>query len=213
MSKSRITGIQRQPRSRERYSVSINGEYALTVSEHTLADLGIRDGQSIDPGMFNEIRAAEEARRAFEAALRILRSRDHTAGEVRVKLGGKGYESQTVEKVVHRLQELGLINDRRFVREWVSESLDHRPAGREKLVHDLQQKGVDRATIDEVLSTLMDETAEITMAQKLARKLMTKSDGCTTHTTLARIADSLRRRGFAEDTIETVLCDLGKAIE
>ena len=204
-----ITEIRKQAKRRDRYSVFVDNEFAFSVAEETLARLGLQEGQTIDLAKVNEIVAADNEAKAFAAALRYLSLRDRSAEELRRKLGEKGYDEQAVTNTLNRLAKLGYLDDVRFAQSWVRRSLEQRPTGRRKLRNDLLQKGIDRDTVDQIVSASLDETQERELAMRLARQKMglagNKVDGPAAK---QKIASLLYRRGFDWETIEAVVHEL-----
>lgn len=205
MDKSEITGIEVDNPARGRYKVFLDGAYAFTLHERALAELGLKVGQAVNARSLDQIAKSEEESRAFETALRFLKSRNRTAGEIDEKLGKQGYEEQTVAKVVERLQELGLVDDAQYVEWWICHSLNHRSVGRIKLAQELMLKGLDRAVIEEKLPTLFPEDREMELAIRLAKA---KSGGelrAVDSKSKSRLAAMLCRRGFSYDLVEAAL--------
>lgn len=87
----------------------------------------------------------------LEAAARFLEARSRSVAEVRRRLGRAGYRSDLVEGAIERLTELGILDDEAFGRAWVESRDRARPRGEIALRRELSLKGVDRATVDELL--------------------------------------------------------------
>ncbi len=88
----------------------------------------------------------------LEAAARFLEARSRSVGEVRRRLTGAGYRAELVEGAIERMTELGMLDDETFARAWVESRDRARPRGERAIREELRLKGVDRASIDLVLS-------------------------------------------------------------
>lgn len=86
------------------------------------------------------------------AAARFLEARPRSVTEVRRRLHGQGYPDPLVEVVLDRLVDLGLLDDTAFARLWVESRDRAHPRGERALRMELQEKGVARAVVDEVLA-------------------------------------------------------------
>ena len=134
----------------------------------------------------------------LEAAARFLEVRSRSVAEVRRRLTSAGYQPDLVEGAVSRLLDLGLIDDEAFERSWVESRDRARPRGERAIRQELGMKGVDRTTIDLVLSERRDAAAgvpsdggEVAMSpdQAAAERLLARNAR-----SLARVADPRQRR-------------------
>ena len=87
----------------------------------------------------------------LEAAARFLEARSRSVVEVRRRLGRAGYRSELVEGAIARMTELGMLDDAAFGRAWLESRDRARPRGEIALRRELALKGVDRATVDDLL--------------------------------------------------------------
>lgn len=97
-----------------------------------------------------------------------------------------------------RLTELGYLDDAAFARSFVDWRKGSR--GRRAMASELAARGVPRDVASAVLAEL-DGEAELEAARRAAGRL----SGGATELDLAKAAGRLRRRGFGESTIRTVL--------
>lgn len=134
----------------------------------------------------------------LEAAARFLEARSRSITEVRRRLGRAGYRSELVEGAIIRLTDLGVLDDEAFGRAWLESRDRARPRGEIALRRELALKGVEKATIDELLDERRvravgsgdvadGEVVDVDLAA--ARRLLERNDR-----TLARVADPRVRR-------------------
>jgi regulatory protein len=176
--------------------------------------------------------AAAQARRAhraevtdadvvMEAAAVFLAVRPRSVAETRRRLRHLGYPPALCDEVVDRLVQLGYLDDRAFASAWVESRDRARPRGIVALRQELQQKGVARDIVDEILSqrsavaagtisSAADGAAGASGADVLAaRRLLERRASA-----LRREADTRRRRhkayallarhGFTPDVCQEV---------
>jgi regulatory protein len=153
------------------------------------------------PASFAERRArkaeVDDPAVVLEAAAVFLEPRARSVEEVRRRLTGAGYRSELVERAITRMLELGMLDDDSFARAWVESRDRARPRGDRALRQELAVKGVDRATVDLVLSERReaiagiptDDGETVTPDQLAADRLITRNAR-----SLARIADPRQRR-------------------
>jgi regulatory protein len=134
---------------------------------------------------------------------RLLARRSRSRNELEGRLVGAGFESEIVTAALGRLAQLGLIDDAAFARRWVDERAVAKGYGADKLVAELEAKGVDHDLAREAVLELDSDEAQraATVALKLASRVA--------HRPLAAqasaLAGMLLRRGFCEESTEAAI--------
>jgi regulatory protein len=142
--------------------------------------------------------AVDEPQVVLEAAARFLEARSRSITEVRRRLGRAGYRSELVEGAIERLTDLGVLDDEAFGRAWLESRDRARPRGEIALRRELALKGVEKATIDDLLDERRvravgsrdgsdGEVVDVDLAA--ARRLLVRNERA-----LARVADPRVRR-------------------
>jgi regulatory protein len=187
-----ITAVERNARRRARVDVYIDGERRFDVSRELAKSRGLLPGRTIDAAAIYEIVAADQRKRAMDAATSMLARRPRSEREVRRRLGRGRFPSALIEETVARLHELKLIDDTEFARSW-AESRDHfSPRGRRLMVQELRARGVDADTARGAVLDLDDADAAYRLASRRARSLAALGYD----TFRSRLASLLQRRGF-----------------
>ncbi|HKN85732.1 MAG TPA: regulatory protein RecX [Nitrospiraceae bacterium] len=126
------------------------------------------------------------------AALRYLARRPRTIAHMKAYLARIGASPGGVRAAIAKFQRLGYLDDDAYARRWARDRLARKPMGRERLEHELGTHGLEAHTIAVTVEELYGETSERDLALKLAgSRAVTPS--------------FLRRRGFSEETIESVM--------
>jgi len=94
-------------------------------------------------------------RKAKEAALTYLSFRARARQEVEDRLREKGFDENTIRSAIERLEELRLIDDAEFAREWIRSRQRKGPVGRRRLLLELRDKGVSEDVVDSALDELL----------------------------------------------------------
>lgn len=198
----KITALEIQQGNPERVNVYIDGEFAFGLNILDAAHL--RKDQELSPAEIVRLKDKDQTVQAFERAIRFLGHRPRSRTEVQRRLASQGYPETTIEKVLDRLTELEYLNDRAFARYWVENRQEFSPRGRRALAYELQQKGISRAVIDEVLTEIDSLGAAYEAAQKKARSLR----GKPTRQIQERLAGFLLRRGFDYEVSRQVVAQI-----
>jgi len=186
-----ITALTAQKRNPNRVNVYLDETFAFGLAAITAASLRI--GQVLTPADIETLQTADELENAKQSALRFIGYRPRSLAEVRDNLRGKGFEEGTIEQAITRLQELGLLDDTAFARYWVEQRETFKPRSPLALRQELQQKGVGREVIEEILNEV-DETA---VARLAAQKQASRWQNLPEEEFKTKLGSYLQRRGFS----------------
>lgn len=82
----------------------------------------------------------------------------------------KGFLPETIEAVLAKLADQGLVDDRKFARNWVASRVRRAPRSRRLLACELRRKGVDAVTVESVLSDLDDRLLALACIERRQRQ-------------------------------------------
>ena len=96
----------------------------------------------------------DRLQRALELGYRYLNRRDRTVGEMRRHLARQGVDRHTTDETIATLSEQGYLNDARFARLLAEDKRELEQWGRERIERTLLERGIDRALVDETLTSM-----------------------------------------------------------
>lgn len=201
----KITSILRQKKNPNRYSVFIDYKYSFGISDETLLKSGLKDGMELSQADIDRISGDEQNSKAFESALNLLEYRSRSKKELRDKLARKKLSPDVIDKALERVERIGYLNDGQFAREF-AQGLIAKGKGPILIRTELIRKGIDRETIDDIMSGIK-ETSEslIENAKALVEKKLKQLKGKEPDVIARRLTGFLARRGFSPDSIRTIL--------
>jgi len=195
-----ITDIRPQ-KSRRRWNIFLDGQFAFPVSAEVALKTGLKVGQRLEPSQIEALTSAQTAQSCLEVALRYLNYRPRSEQELRQRLSQHGFNQETVSQTVQRLQEMGQVNNLAFAQFWVENRQAFRPRSQLRLRRELQAKGIERETVETVVSGLDDEEN----AYRIAQKKRINWDGSDTRLWRRRMGAYLSRQGFSYGVIRDTL--------
>lgn len=134
---------------------------------------------------------------AREYCLNLLTARPLTRAELHKKLLGRGYEEDIAERVLNRLDEVGLIDDAAVAEVWVRSRHNYQGLARKALSIELRRKGVADEVAAEAVSAV-DAEAEEERARDLVRKKLRGTVPSDEVTVIRRLVGMLARKGYGE---------------
>jgi len=205
----KITAIQRQKRNPHRYSIFVDGEFAVGVDEQVMVDLGLRPQQSVNTETLEQIATEEQISQARAAAMRLLEYRPRSRGELTRRLHQQGFDSQTISRVIDRLVELDLVNDERFARQMIQSLTRSRNLGKQAIFEKLRQAGISRELAEAVIEQELADYDESQQAREAVEKYLPRLADIEPASQRRRLYGYLRRRGFSYEVIRQVIAAVG----
>lgn len=133
---------------------------------------------------------------ARTTVLRKLAVQARTRHELAKALTARQVPEDVAHQVLDRFEQVGLINDATFARDWVESRQQRRHLSASALRRELQRKGVDREIVDTAVGEVASED-ELRAARALAEKKLRAVTGLPREVQYRRLAGALARRGFS----------------
>jgi regulatory protein len=141
-------------------------------------------------------------------ALKVLSGRAHSIGELREKLRRRAERISDIDEIVHRLKELGYLDDRRFAESFATARLSNEGFGRGRVIQDLRQRRVAPALAEKTVGKVYEEVDDQVLIEEWIRRKyrMTPREGLfQEEKDLAAAYRRLLRAGFRTGTIVSAL--------
>jgi regulatory protein len=140
---------------------------------------------------------AEQRRRTFERAVKLLAAKPRSVAELRERLlRGRNTNEEIVQTVISRLQEYGYLNDERFAFGYASSKVKQKPVGRRRLERDLKFKKVESSVANEALELVYAETSEEQLIDQAIAKRLRIRGRPKNRAEAKSLFDHLLRQGF-----------------
>lgn len=204
---SRITAITRKRQNPLLATVFVNGKAEATLAGDSVSRLGLAVGQRWDDATRDKVQHAAVYEKAHRAALTRLSQRPYTTHKLTGKLRQLKYEDDVVARVIERLTETGLLDDRAYGEALIRTTVARKPAGSRLLRAKLLQHGLSLALADRLVEEAKPQADQaVDQAASLARqKLKTMAPRLDAFARKRRLWGALARRGFDSDTIQSAL--------
>ncbi|WEV51710.1 recombination regulator RecX [Lactobacillus sp. ESL0731] len=151
-----ITKVSSQKRP-GRYNIFLDGQYAFSASEQTVAEFMLLKGQELTPDELAAVKKFDVSSKATALASNYLSYQARTVYEVLQYLQKHGIEDEAAQNAVSQLSAMGFLDDRKYVTLSIKQSLRSGTDGPLTLTRKLTQKGIDPAIIQEELAEVADE--------------------------------------------------------
>ena len=160
---------------------------------------------SVDDMQMND--NEEVLKKAKGYALRLLKLRPRSKGELESKMAGKGYAQAVIIDVLDALTQMGFIDDTAFAKAWLQYSLN-RPMGFRRVERELIEKGIPKDVIRGHWDEVKEGYDELEVVRTLAKKRARQYNNVDPLKRKKRVMDYLSRRGFQLDVIMKVIKEI-----
>ncbi|MFI7587628.1 regulatory protein RecX [Spongisporangium articulatum] len=130
-----------------------------------------------------------------EIALRQLSMGPRTRAQLATSLRRKGIPEPAVEAVLDRFEEVQLVDDGEFARQWVESRHHGRGLARRALAHELRQRGVEGELVKQAVAQVAPED-ELAAARELVRRRAPGMARDDPQRRVRRLAGMLARKGY-----------------
>ncbi len=145
---------------------------------------------------------ADNEYRAWRKALELVARREHSTGELKIKLMQRGFGSAGIDAVCEILQTEGLLDDQRFARMYAENRLRRKPEGPLLLEQRLRAKGISAGIARSVLGEVCTPEAINEAIERLVERIKrTRGDDPQ------MLQHELKRKGFAYHHISSYFND------
>jgi len=175
----------------------LDDRFACSLETETVIKEGLQVGQELSASQIGALTRSNHFYRCLNAAIHFLSYRPRSEFEVKERLLRRDFDNNTVEAVIAKLREQGLVDDAAFAQFWKENRDSFSPRSQWLTKLELRQKGVTDDLIDQVTNTIDDDDSAYRAALSKARSLP-KSDYKGFR---RRLGEFLKRRGFGYGVI------------
>jgi regulatory protein len=125
-----------------------------------------------------------------------LTGRARSRSDLAAKLAQRNVPDAIATRLLDRFEEVGLVDDAAFAREWVAQRHTGRGLARRALAQELRRKGIDDDVAKEALEAVEDDD-EVEVARTLVRRKLRSVRGLETDKATRRLVGMLARKGHS----------------
>ena len=125
-----------------------------------------------------------------------LTGRARTRSELATKLSSRNVPDDIAGRLLDRFEEVGLVDDAAFAREWVEQRQSGRGLARRALAMELRRKGIDDETAKEALDEIEPDD-EVEAARTLVRAKLRSVRNLDRDKAVRRLVGMLARKGHS----------------
>ena len=193
----KITAIRAGRGRGKRVNVFLDGKFAFSLEAEVAVKEDLQVEQELSVGQIEALARSDHFHRCLNAAAHYLSYRPRSESELRERLYRRGFGDNSVEAVIAKIKEQGLVDDTAFAQFWKDNRESFSPRSQWLTRLELRRKGIAKEIIDQVVDVIDDDESAYRAALSKARGL-SQSDYQSFR---RRLGGYLRRRGFSYEVI------------
>lgn len=144
---------------------------------------------------------------AMTIALHALAPRARSRAELLAHLIKRGTDGAIADSVLDQLELQGFLNDLDFAHQWSESRQRQKKMSKRTISSELRSKGVAQDIIDEVISTI-DEETEYQLAYSIAERKFRSCSHLEPEKIYSRLSGALARKGFSSSMASRIIREL-----
>ncbi len=206
----KITKIEEQKKNSKRFNIFLDDSFWLGVSQDTLVNFGLKEGNSISPKEKRKISQVEKLEQAWQRSLHYLSYRNRSSQEIRDYLEKKDFGQKIIKLALEKLEKYQYINDSAFLVSWVNNRIG-KGKGPRHIYQELLQKGFSKERIEKGLAECYDRDKQLKICLVEGEKYLGKKKiNLEDFNDKQRLIRFLGQRGFDYDIIKEVIEKISK---
>jgi regulatory protein len=192
-----ITALRAGRRQGKRVNVFLDGRFAFSLEAEVALKENLQVSQELSASQIETMVRSDGYQRCLNAAARYLSYRPRSEAELRERFERRSFDDASVEAVLKRLKEQGLVNDAAFAQFWKDNRESFSPRSRWLTRRELMQKGV----AEDIINQVLDEVSDDDSAYRAAAGKLRSLPQTDYQSFRRRLGDYLKRRGFSYGVI------------
>lgn len=194
---SKITALRIGKGWKKRVNMFLDDRFAYSLEAEVVIKEGLQVGQELSAGQIEALTGSNHFHRCLNAAIHYLGYRPRSEFEIKERLRRRGFDDNTIESVIAKLREQGLVDDAVFARFWQENRDSFSPRSQWLTKLELRQKGVTDDIIAQVIDAIDDDDSAYRAALSKAQRL----SQVDYQSFRRRLGEYLKRRGFGYGVI------------
>ena len=176
----------------------------ITLHEDVILKYDLLIRSDIDSYLIDKIIEENRYYDVYESALSYIEIKMRNKKELVKYLTNKGYDDKLINKVIEKLEELGLLNNKNYITAYINDKVNLSNDGPYKIKNSLLELDFDENEIDNYLNTIDYEVWKDKLA-KLINKKKNLMKSKSYYMFITKMKNDLFNLGYDKDMIDEEL--------
>lgn len=197
--------ISKIKKKNNKYTIILSDNSSLSFYSDTLIKYNLLKPRDISDKELEEIINYNDYIEAYNKALIYISYKQRTKKEIKDKLCN--YSNDVSDKVIEKLDELGLLDEKRYIEAFVNDQINFGNKGPFYIKKELEKLNINSYYIDECLNNIK-ENIWIEKVKKIVDKKINTNRKLPKERLLLKIKNDLILLGYSKNIIDKVLSNV-----
>lgn len=179
----------------------------LTLYEDIILKYNLLIKKEIDEYLLDEIINENSFYEAYDLSLSCIEVKLRTKKEIEDYLNRKGFDNKYIEYAIEKLDKLGLLNDKLYVKSYVNDKINLTLDGPYKIKNNLINLNIDESVIDDYLNNI-DESIWNGKIDKIINKKSSSMNNKSYYMFINKLKNDLYNLGYNKELIDNKLSNI-----
>lgn len=188
-----------------------NNKYKITIDDNTIVtyddviiEYGLLYKKEINKSLYDKIIESTEFYKIYNDALKFALKKIRCENEILDHLNKYNLSKENIDKIVIKLKNINLINDKKYVRAYINDKLSLSKYGIKKIKKDLMSNNIDIDIINSELESI-DKDDELFKLEKLILKKINNNHKYSNNYLKEKILNEMINLGYNNSDIIDIL--------
>lgn len=197
--------ISKIKKNNNKYTIILSDNSSLSFYSDTLIKYNLLKPRDISDKELEEIINYNDYIEAYNKALIYISYKQRTKKEIKDKLCN--YSNDVSDKVIEKLDELGLLDEKRYIEAFVNDQINFGNKGPFYIKKELEKLNINSYYIDECLNNIKEDIW-IEKVKKIVDKKINTNRKLPKERLLLKIKNDLILLGYSKNIIDKVLSNV-----
>lgn len=197
--------ISKIKKNNNKYTIILSDNSSLSFYSDTLIKYNLLKPRDISDKELEEIINYNDYIEAYNKALTYISYKQRTKKEIKDKLCN--YSNDVSDKVIEKLDELGLLDEKRYIEAFINDQINLGNKGPFYMIKEFEKLNINSYYIDEFLNNIKEDIW-IEKVKKIVDKKINTNRKLPKERLLLKIKNDLILLGYSKNIIDKVLSNV-----
>lgn len=192
--------------SNNKYKIYFDDDSMLETYDEVIINTNLLYKKEIDESLYNRILDDNAYYEVYNKCVKMLSSKMRSKKEMYDFLVKKGIDSGSINNMLTKLESIGLLNDKMYVKAYISDKINFTNMGPLKIENNLLECDIDSSIIKEELSKIDNDIIEKKISKYISSKARTNKHSA--YFFKEKVLTELLSLGYSKDMVIPYLEDI-----
>lgn len=194
----KIEGVKKTKSGK--YKITFDNKETISTYDDVILNNGLLFHKEVDSNLLDKLNIETSYYDIYNKTIKFISRKLRSEKEVKLFLDKNNVSSSDKKKIIDKLKEIRLINDKAFANAYAQDRINLSTDGPHKIKNELVKNDVDEGTISEVMSKI-DDDAVYEKLTKLIIKKITSNRNKSNYMLKQKIVGDMINLGYSKEMI------------